>query len=575
MAKSGVTGDAIEALTSSTYDGITIQPLYTTGPSDAGRPGRAPFVRGATVDAATVSGWDVRQQHADPDPARANAAILNDLANGVTSVWLRIGEGAISVADLERVLDGVYLDLAPIVLDAGTDTAAATAAWLGLAAKRSIEPGDLAGSAGADPLGHEARTGIETPLGILAEVANQIAGYPKLRAATVDATIYHDAGGSDSDEIAIATAVGVAYLRALTDAGLDVQGALRQLEFRFAVGADQFLSIAKLRAAREVWSRVAELSGAADAERGQYQHAVTSGAMMTRRDAWVNLLRTTTACFAAAVGGADAITVAPFDSAIGQPDDFGRRIARNTQSILHDESSLARVIDPAGGSWYVETVSAELAQVAWAKFTEIERAGGAAAALRSGHISDLLGTTRVQRETNLAHRTDPITGVSEFALLGEQLVSRPPAAPQPSGGLPSGRYSEPFEQLVQRAEAARATVFLAALGPVGAHSGRLGFASNLFVAGGIEPLVGSGTDAEILTAFAESGSTVACLCSSDKVYADSAARLAQALKTAGATWVWLAGPNVPDDAAASVDGRLFAGGDALSVLETTLTELVK
>ncbi len=185
--------------------------------------------------------------------------------------------------------------------------------------------------------------------------------------ATVDATIYHDAGASDADELAVATAVGVAYLRALTDAGLSIDEAFAAVEFRFAVTADQFLSIAKLRAARQIWARVAELSGARD--RGQHQHAVTSRAMMTHRDPWVNMLRTTIACFAAAVGGADAITVLPFDAAIGLPDDFARRIARNTHAILHDESSLGRVVDAAGGSGYVETITAQLAEKAWAEFT--------------------------------------------------------------------------------------------------------------------------------------------------------------------------------------------------------------
>jgi methylmalonyl-CoA mutase len=293
--------------------------------------------------------------------------------------------------------------------------------------------------------------------------------------------------------------------------------------------------------------------------------------MMTRRDPWVNLLRTTTACFAAAVAGADAISVAPFDAAIGLPDDFGRRIARNTQSILHDESSLARVIDPAGGSYYVESVTAELAQVAWTKFTDIERAGGALVALRSGWIAETLAATRTARLENVAHRRDPITGVSEFALLGEQPVVRAPAAAPAAGGLPVFRYAEPFENLRDRAEAAEAVVFLAALGPVGAHSGRLGFASNLFAAGGIEPLVGAGGDDDIVTAFRESGSTVACLCSSDKVYAADAARVAEALREAGARYVWLAGSVVPDDA--MIDGTLFMGCNAVAVIDTTLTEL--
>ena len=216
----------------------------------------------------------------------------------------------------------------------------------------------MSGSLGADPIGWRARTGAE--VFALAELVELARPHEQLRVATIDATIYHDAGASDATEIAVATAVGVAYLRELTESGLSVDDALARLEFRFAVTGDQFASIAKLRAARQIWQRVAELSEAED--RVQFQHAVTSAAMMTRRDPWVNMLRTTIACFAAGVGGADAITVLPFDNALGLPDDFARRIARNTNAVLHDESSIGRVVDAAGGSWYVETLTAQLAQ---------------------------------------------------------------------------------------------------------------------------------------------------------------------------------------------------------------------
>ena len=271
----------------------------------------------------------------------------------------------------------------------GANTAAAADTLLGLAARAGVRS-DLAGTLGADPIGLRARTGAEADLELLGRLAAAAQPHPRLHIATVDGTVYADAGGSDSDEIAATAAVGVAYLRALTDAGINIDRALGLLEFRYAVGTDQFLGIAKLRAARRVWDRVAELSGAAEGRRGQRQHAVTSPAVFTRRDPWVNMLRATIGCFAAAVGGADAITVLPFDTALGRPDDFARRIARNTQAILHDESSLARVVDAAGGSWYVESLTDALAERSWEKFTAIERAGGALRALDDGALGDLL-----------------------------------------------------------------------------------------------------------------------------------------------------------------------------------------
>jgi methylmalonyl-CoA mutase len=583
LAKSGVDASgathAEDALRSISYDGIAIKALYTAEDAPSapiGAPGRPPYVRGASPEHAA---WDVRARHADPDPAGANAAVLADLTGGATSLWLVLGAGGAAVEDLGRVLDGVHLDLAPIVLDAGADSYRAVQALLGRAEQTGVAAAALRGSMGADPIGLRARTGEDADLAVLPALAELAAAAPGLRVATVDATVYHDAGASDAQEIGIATSVGVAYLRALTDGGLSVDDALAALEFRFAVTADQFAGIAKLRAARRIWSRVAELCGATSGAAGQRQHAVTSAAMLTQRDPWVNLLRTTIGCFAGAIGGAEAITVLPFDSAIGLPDDFARRIARNTSAILHDESSLARVVDAAGGSWFVESLTDELADAAWDVFTGLERDGGAPAALDSGTIGDLLRATYERRTADLAHRRAPLTGVSEFAFLQEVPVTRPAAPPVPTGGpLVAHRYAEDFEALRDRADAAaeRPTVFLAALGPVTAHSARAGFAANLFAAGGIASVVGTGEPDELVEAFAKSGSSVACLCSSDKIYAEHAESEAAALKAAGAKHVWLAGrpgERLNRFQSAGIDGYLFAGCDALSVLRTTLDVL--
>ena len=222
-------------------------------------PGRLPFTRGSTVDGAR--GWDVRQRHADPDADSTRAAIQEDLANGVASVWLVGGDGGIAVGDLATVLDGVDLGRVPIALDAGAQTAEAIAELDRLVRGAAVPLHDMRGSFGADPLGWQARTGTPADLAVLGELAAREREWPGMCIATVDATTYHDAGASDADELGIATAVGVAYLRVLTDAGLPVDRALQALEFRFAVTDDQFASIAKLRAARRVWGRVAQLCG--------------------------------------------------------------------------------------------------------------------------------------------------------------------------------------------------------------------------------------------------------------------------------------------------------------------------
>lgn len=558
--------DPIDALSTTTYEGIRVLPLYTSAPGDPGLPGQQPYLRGSTVDGATVSGWDVRAHHHDPDPARTRAVAVADLERGATSLWLVLGEAGLAVSDLAAALDGVHLDLAPIAIDAGAQTRPAAAALLDLVRVRDLDPEKIAGTLGADPIGLRARTGSDVDLSLLGELSVLAHPFPDLRVSTVDATVYHDAGAGDAGELAVATAVGVAYLRTLTDAGLSLDDALAAIEFRFAVTADQFLSIAKLRAARQMWGRVAELCGASAGGRGQRQHAVTSRAMMTRRDPWVNMLRTTIACFAAAVGGADAITVLPFDAAIGLPDDLARRIARNTHAILHDESSLGRVVDAAGGSWYIETLTDRLAATAWDAFTAIERDGGAPASLDGGRIAALIAATRDRRDDDIAHRRAAITGVSEYALPDEAPVLRSAAPPAPSGGpLPPIRYAQDYEALRGRAEAAqpRPAVFLAVLGPLAEHTARVSFATNLFNAGGLRVVIGPPEE------FGDSGTTVACLCSPDKGYGDEAAAAIAQLKAAGACYVWSAG----NADTAGADGYVLADGDALDVLRRTLDAL--
>ncbi|GAB3238752.1 methylmalonyl-CoA mutase subunit beta [Kineosporia babensis] len=545
--------EAVAKLTSTTYDGIGIRPLYSSDDAVAeesiGLPGSAPFVRGTRTAAQS---WDVRQRHLDPDPAVTHEAVMTDLENGATSLWLTIGPGALPLSGLSQVLDGVLLDLAPVVLDAGADTEAAAARFLDLAGDKN------AGNLGADPLGLWARLGpSHTPdLELLARLAEKTAN-TALRVATVDATIYHDAGASDAQELGASLATGVAYLRALTDAGLSTADAFAQLEFRYAATADQFLTIAKLRAARRLWARVAEVCGHST-DLGQKQHVVTSSAMMTQRDPWVNLLRTTLAAFGAGVGGADAITVQPFDAAIGLPDGFSRRIARNTSSLLVMEAHLARVIDPAGGSWYVEQITDELARAAWQQFTAIEAEGGMAAALESGRFAGQIDEVWQRRAKRLASRKDPLTGASEFPNLTETAPVRKPLPPRPSGGLPVHRYAEEYEALRNAAEkqAEKPKVFLATLGPVSVHTARATFAANLFQAGGIETPNGPVED------FRASGATVVCLASSDKLYAEKAESAAAELKALGAQHVLLAGKGDY----AGVDDYVFVGVDALAVL---------
>jgi methylmalonyl-CoA mutase len=550
-----------DRLTRATLDGIGVTPLGTraqvAGLPPTGLPGQAPYTRGSRVG-ARADGWDIRTHHADPDPEVTADAVTNDLETGATSLWLTAGPGGIAVADLPRVLDQVYADLAPVVLDAPEaplDAAGALVAVLEAKGVRAA-PGS---SLGSDPLSARIR-GAEVDVDAVTTRLCELAQAHGTFAFTVDATAVHDAGATDAQEVGYSLAAGAAYLRRLTASGLDVAGAARLLEFRYAATDEQLPTIAKLRAARRLWHRVLELSGAPDAG-GQVQHAVTSRPMMTRYDPWVNMLRTTIAAFAAGVGGASSVTVLPFDTAIGLPDAFSRRIARNTSTLLVAECHVARVADPAGGAFAVEKLTDDLVRAAWTELGRIENEGGAEASLAQDE--GLLGRVRGradERAQQVARRRRPVTGVSEFPNLRERLPERRPH-PERAPATLADRYAAPFERLRDRP--ASRPVFLATMGPVAAHTARATFAANLLAAGGIDTVTAGATRdvEEVLAGY--DGEAVACLCGTDRAYAEWGADLATALRGAGAAYVAVAGKPgdlpVDDSAALGVDAMAFLG----------------
>ncbi|MCB9929318.1 MAG: methylmalonyl-CoA mutase [Alphaproteobacteria bacterium] len=647
-------GDVEKALATRTYEGFALKPLYTRerdgGAADpAGLPGLAPFTRGADAAGRTVSGWDIRQTVTHPDLAHANATLREDLDNSVHSLSLRLDRAALC-GDANGVAEGglplhstacwqallANVPAAALALEAGAGFLPAAAL---LAAAGGPAPGSLPAPGsrlGADPLGTLAAhgalpQGLEQALADMADLAAHAAQHwPHVAAVTVDASAYDAAGASESQTLAAAMATGVAYLRAMVDAGMGVDDACAQIVFRLPLGPDQFFAIAKLRAARKLWARIAEVAGASEPARAARIDAVTANRNLAERDPYTNLLRTTLAGFAAAVGGADSITIAPYDAALGPvSDDFARRVARNTQLLLKEESNLHRVMDPGGGSWFLEDLTAKLAQSSWALFQEIERAGGMAEALTGGMVAGQVEATWAERQKNLARRRDPLTGVSEFPNIAEDLPDVPepdlaairtdlaarlssaavtlPAAGRgertaaairaAQGGatlasllaalggnatsiapLPRRRFGEAFEAMRDESDrrakrdGRRPAVFLANLGALATYTPRATFAKNAFEAGGLQALDQGGfTDAAALTdAFKASGARLAVLCSSDKRYGEQAEEMARALKAAGCAWLALAG--VPGEAreayeAAGVDDFIAMGGDLLGTLQ--------
>ncbi|MQY30396.1 methylmalonyl-CoA mutase family protein [Nocardia aurantia] len=569
-----------------TYDGLTVAPLYTRRDElpEQPLPGGFPFVRGGDGTRDVRRGWHVAQRFGGPDAAAVNRELLVALDNGVTAVWLGAGERGVPVADLPAALRGMLFDLAPLSLDAGGDAAAVAARIFALLDEyRAAEPADVRIALGATPLTSRFNDTSHTDLDTAVELARQAIARPEtIRAITVCGVALHNAGASDAQELGAAIAAGLDYLRALTDAGIDIADALGQLVFRFAATDDQFGTIAKFRAGRRLWARVAEELGAPDFGNAP-QHAVTSAAMTTRRDPWVNLLRTTLAAFGAGVGGADLVTVQPFDAALpagelGVSQAFSQRMARNTQLLLLEESHLGHVQDPGAGSWYVESVTDALAERAWAFLQELEAAGGYTAALTSGLLADRIAAVRTQRESDVAHRKTAVTGVSEFPDLAEKPLSE--AARVPS---PVARYSAAFEALRDRSDVYlaahdhRPQALLVPLGTVAEHNVRVTWTGNLLASGGIETInPGPLTGETIAEAAGAAGATLAVLCGSDARYGTDAAAAVEQLRAAGVRTVLLAGPEkaVADlTGAQRPDGFLTARIDAVAALSGLLEKL--
>lgn len=573
-------------LEQTTYDGLTVAPLYTLRDErpELPLPGEFPFVRGRDATRDVHRGWFVSAYVGDADPAVAKREILTGLENGVSAVWLGAGTRGVPVAGLPTALAGLLYELAPLTLDAGAQASEAATAVFGLldGYQPAGDRADIRLSLGAAPLTSRfaGREDVDTAEAV-ALAGRAIARAETVRAITVDGTVFHDAGASDAQELGAAIAAGLEYLRALTE-GADLADALGQLEFRLAATDDQFATLAKFRAARRLWARIAHVCGAPDFG-GAPQHAVTSAAMMSQRDPWVNMLRTTLAAFGAGVGGADTVTVLPFDSPLppgelGVSKSFSDRMARNTQLLLLEESHLGHVRDPGAGSWYVEDLTAELAAKAWEFMQELEAAGGYLAALDSGLLAERIAETKAARDKDVAHRKTAVTGVNEFPNLGEQPLSEAARVP---GRV--ARYGAAFEALRDRSDAflaatgARPKALLVPLGTVAEHNVRVTFIANLLASGGIESINPGPLDLDgIGTAARESGASIAVLCGSDARYGTDAGPAVDALRAAGVETVLLAGAAkavAELDGAQRPDGFLAAKIDAVAALSGLLEKV--
>ena len=636
--------DFEKTLVTRTYDGLSIQPLYIGPGAERAAPGQFPYTRATTAGGHTAEGWAIAQRYRHPDAEHSNQLIVSDLARGVTHLRLTLpkamrmgsadplnttsnGDGieVYDIAGLDKLLDGVDLTLVPVDLDAGAAFLEYASALIGLWQIRGNDVSLMQGGFNADPAAALSFAGklpatVGAMLARMASLAKYSAEYlPAMRAVGVSTLPAHNAGASHAQEIAIALATGVSYLRALTDAGLTVDAACAQIRFTVTTDTDYFQSMAKLRSLRQLWAEVCQHCGASDTAACISLQVVTSERTQSQRDPWVNMLRNTIATSAAAIGGADSVVTGAFDAALGQPSSLGRRISRNTQLLLQEESALHRVVDPAGGSYFIESVTDELSTAAWSLFQSIESKGGIFETLGSGWLQAEIAAVREKRFADIGKRKKPLTGVSEFAFLGEAPVSTDAADSAAtraavkeslntspltldSSDVPSlieaaiagaaltsmsaclagdsfsaeplisERLASRFENLRDASDSylektgARPAVYLVTIGTPAQFNARAGFVRNFFAAGGIETLGGDiSADANSAAEAAKnSGSPIAVLCSTDSLYAEQGGAYISALRETGFEQVFIAGKALQDQ----VNTALYIGCNTLEILQS-------
>ncbi|MGA2245348.1 MAG: methylmalonyl-CoA mutase family protein [Verrucomicrobiota bacterium] len=430
-----------------TYEGITLKPLYqhedvAVLPHVNSLPGFAPFVRGTTASGFVKEPWAVSQEIACASPTEFNHAARNSIARGLNALnmvldratrdghdpdWAQpedVGGGGLSIAtlgDLDRALEGVDLEKTSLFVRSGASALPFAALLIALARKRRKTSAQLRGCIEMDPLGvlaHEGRLPQSLPSAYreMAALTRWAAAQaPQLQTVCVHSRAWHESGGNAVQELAFTLATGVDYLRQLNELGLEVNVAAPRIRFAVTVGVNFFMEIAKLRALRMLWSHAVAVAGGNETAQKISLHVRTAQWNQTVVDPYNNLLRTTVEAFAGVLGGCDSMQVATFDAVVRPPDDFSLRIARNTQLVLQKECALDHVVDPAGGSWLVESLTGELAARAWAQFQEVEKLGGMEAALRAGFPQKAVSATAAEKLKAVARRRDSIVGVNQYA----------------------------------------------------------------------------------------------------------------------------------------------------------------
>ncbi len=609
-------GDFEKLLTTPTDEGITLQPLYTAAHTEHiahqhTLPGRFPYVRGTS---AAPRAWEIAQEINLHHPQDFNAALLHDLAHGQTTVSITAATPNIhTFTDLQTALNGVDLTQTPIILHG---TLAHAAMLFALVA----HPQQLRGVVAEDPfelwLRGDSLSFTRSYEHIAAFTRYAITHAPHIKTVLADLTVYHDAGATAVQTVAYALATGAEHIRGLLKHGLSIDEICERISFQFSIGGQFFMEIAKFRAARMLWAQVVRAFGGHDDSAKMHVYAKTGHTNKANFDAHVNMLRTTTEALSAAIAGVDAMHVAPFDATFQPADEFSRRVARNQQVILQQEVNLARLIDPAGGSYAVEYLTEEIAARAWAAFQHIEAAGGLIAVLKTGSIQAEVAAVASKQAQRYATRRDKLVGVNAYVDVHQpRLTPRQPNMPTATahqsaqvGALPdfaaiiqavqngatlhkvqrvlyahetdastitplmSVRYAATFEALRDTAHRHTAKhghaprIFLANLGALRRHKARADFALGFFSVGGFEVINPAGFDTpqSAATAALASGAGAVVICGMDEDYVDVVPPLAEAVKAQNPQMVVIVAGRLKEPLK-GVDESIYVGADCLAL----------
>lgn len=524
-----------------TNEGFNVQPMYRAEnivglKTTDSLPGEYPYVRGTKCD----NEWLIRQDIFVENPQEANRKALDLLNKGITSLGFQIGRDQITPESLASLLNGIDAEKVELNFISCIKNASKIGEELSsYFKKRGIDLQKVKGSIGFDPFKRILKHGRDFPkyADMAEQVINSVSELPGYRVLMADAFMLNNAGSYITQELGFALAWGNEWLSVLTDKGLTVDKVANRIKFNFGISSNYFMEMAKFRAARMLWAQiVSAYKPNCDCASKIEMHAQTSQFNMTIYDAHVNLLRSQTETMSAALAGVNSITVTPFDITYKQPDEFSERIARNQQLLLKEESHFNKIVDPAGGSYYIETLTASIAEEAWKLFLEVEDAGGFYAALRSGFVQNTVNAAAESRRTAIARRKEILLGTNQYPNIHETALDKIVAETGHSCGchhheectpempaLHTVRGASDFEALRLATEKSgkRPKVFMLTIGNLAMRLARSQFSGNFFGCAGYEIIDNLGFDTVQagVEAAIKAKADIVVLCSSDEEYA--------------------------------------------------------